>query len=517
MMIVQRPRPSRAIASLVVAGLLGGSGCREASQWLVHFASRAQPAATLPAGANADGHDGHDVNAPAGLARSVLLTPQARRNIGLETKALVTATAWKVIELPGVVVDRPGVSDRGVTAPIAGTIVKVQAFPGTTVAPEAALFTIRLVSDSVHKSQLELFKATKEIEIAQRQRRRLDELALSGAVPQARLYEIENQLDRMQATVEAYRQDLVARGLSIASIDAAAAGEFVTEIVVRAPADQSLADATAHAAGAGAENVPFAFEVHSLDVELGQHVEAGTVLMHLADHRTLLIEGRGFKDDMPMVQEAARQGLGIEIDADEPDASTWPAFPGTLPIDHISNTVDPATRTFAFFLALTNQWHTYPQQDETRVLWRFRPGSRLRLRVAADRMDDVFVVPRDAVVREGPRAFVFRQSRDFVLRSQDALFERTEVHIVHEDRLTSVLANDGSLRSGSRIAQSGAAAIDRIWKSQRGESKPSDVHVHADGSLHETHERHSPDGQEASDPTPHAPDARQRQKASDRP
>ena len=66
-------------------------------------------------------------------------------------------------------------------------------------------------------------------------------------------------------------------------------------------------------------------------------------------------------------------------------------------------------------------------------------------------MDDVFVVPRDAVVREGPRAFVFRQSRDFVLRSQDALFERTEVHIVHEDRLTSVLANDGSLRSGSRI------------------------------------------------------------------
>ncbi|PHY00302.1 MAG: MchE protein [Planctomycetaceae bacterium] len=506
--------PSRAIASLVVAGLLGGSGCREASQWLGHFAFRAQPAATLPAAANSDGHDGHDGNAPAGLARSVLLTPQARRNIGLETKALVTATAWKVIELPGVVVDRPGVSDRGVTAPIAGTIVKVQAFPGTTVAPEAALFTIRLVSDSVHKSQLELFKATKEIEIAQRQRRRLDELALAGAVPQARLYEIENQLDRMQATVEAYRQDLVARGLSIASIDAAAAGEFVTEIVVRAPADQSLADATAHAAGAGAENVPFAFEVHSLDVELGQHVEAGTVLMHLADHRTLLIEGRGFKDDMPMVQEAARQGLGIEIDADEPDASTWPAFPGTLPIDHISNTVDPATRTFAFFLALANQWHTYPQQDETRVLWRFRPGSRLRLRVAADRMDDVFVVPRDAVVREGPRAFVFRQSRDFVLRSQDALFERTEVHIVHEDRLTSVLANDGSLRSGSRIAQSGAAAIDRIWKSQRGESKPSDVHVHADGSLHE---RHTPDGQAAGDPTPHAPDARQQQKASDRP
>ena len=506
------PRSYRTVTSLVVAGLLVGGGCREASQWLEHFASRPRPAATPPAEADAGEHGG---NAPTDLARSVLLTPQARRNSGLDIKAVVTATAWKVIELPGVVVDRPGVSDRGVTAPIAGTIVKVQAFPGTTVAPEAALFTIRLVSDSVHKSQLELFKATKEIEIAQRQRRRLDELALSGAVPQARLYEIENQLDRMQATVEAYRQDLVARGLSTASIDAAAAGEFVTEIVVRAPADPAPTAETARAAAAAeTTKVPFAFEVHSLDVELGQHVEAGAVLMHLADHRTLLVEGRGFKDDMPMVQEAARQGLGIEIDADEPDASAWPAFHGTLPIDHISNTVDPSTRTFAFFLALTNQWHTYQQQDETRVLWRFRPGSRLRLRVASDRMDDVFVVARDAVVREGPRAFVFRQSRDFVLRSADALFERTEVHIVHEDRLTSVLANDGSLRSGSRIAQSGAAAIDRIWKSQRGESQPSGMHVHADGSLHE---RHTPHGQEASDQNTHTPDTRQPQKVSDRP
>lgn len=103
----------------------------------------------------------------------------------------------------------------------------------------------------------------------------------------------------------------------------------------------------------------FSFEVHSLDVELGQHVEAGKVLMHLADHRSLFIEGRGFKDDMPLVQMAASSNIGVEIDVDEPDLATWPAFQEKLFIDHISNTIDSASRTFAFFLRLENQWSTY--------------------------------------------------------------------------------------------------------------------------------------------------------------
>jgi len=423
---------------------------------------------------------------------AVVLTPEARSNLGLEVRPLETTSYWKVIEIPGVVVDRPGISDRGVTAPIAGTITKVHAFPGTTVAPATPLFTIRLVSDPVHKSQLELFKAMKEIEIARRQLKRLEDLAQSGALAQTRIFEIENQLDRMQATVEAYRQDLVARGLSQQSIDDAAAGQFVTEIVVTAPAEAAAALAPMQPSSSpppqqpsGQNPLPFAFEVHSLDVELGQHVEAGMVLMHLADHRRLLVEGRGFKDDMPLVQEAARRELGVEIDADEADRASWPAFHERIPIDHISNTVDPVTRTFAFFLPLENQWQTYEHAAETRVLWRFRPGSRLRLRVAVDRLDDVFVLPREAIVREGPRAFLFRQSKAYAFRTAAIPFQRDEVHVMHEDRLHVVLANDGKPAAGSSVAWNAAAAIERIRKSQRGDALPTNVHVHADGSIHE--------------------------------
>lgn len=420
---------------------------------------------------------------------AVMLSPEARKNLGLEIRPLEAMSYWKVIEIPGVVVDRPGVSDRGVTAPIAGTITKVHAFPGTTVAPDAPLFTIRLVSDPVHKSQLELFKAMKEIDIARRQLKRLEDLAQSGALAQTRIFEIENQLDRMQTTVEAYRQDLVARGLSQQSIDDAASGQFVTEIVVRAPVEPVEPTAARGGILAGeppqADTLPFAFEVHSLDIELGQHVEAGMVLMHLADHRRLLLEGRGFKDDMPLVQEAARQELGVEIDTDEADRASWPPFHERIPIDHISNTVDPVTRTFSFFLPLQNQWQTYQHNAETRVLWRFRPGSRLRLRVAVDRLDDVFVLPREAVVREGPRTFLFRQSNRYAFRTASIPFVRSEVRVVHEDRLHVVLAANSGLVAGSRVASNSAAAIERIRKSQRGEFVPATVHVHADGTVHE--------------------------------
>jgi len=451
--------------------------------------------------------------APAAENNSVALTPEARSNLGLKVRPLEATSYWKVIEIPGVVVDRPGVSDRGVTAPIAGTIIKVHAFPGTTVSPDSPLFTLRLVSDPVHKSQLELFKAMKEIEIAGRQLKRLEDLAQSGALAQTRIFEIENQIDRMQATVEAYRQDLVARGLSSQSIDAAAVGQFVTEIVVSAP-PEAVASAESPVKGLTGDadsppsaspapqpdRLPFAFEVHSLEVELGQHVEAGMVLMHLADHRGLLVEGHGFTDDMPLVQEAARRGLGVEIDADEADRAAWPAFHERIAIDHISNTVDPLTRTFAFFLPLENQWQTYRHGEETRVLWRFRPGSRLRLRVAADRLDDVFVVPREAVFREGPRAFIFRQTQHYAFRSGTTHFTRDEVRVVHEDRLHIVLANDGSPAAGAGVAWTAAAAIERIRRSQRGESMPANVHVHADGTVHENT---SHDGGRAVSSAPH--------------
>jgi cobalt-zinc-cadmium efflux system membrane fusion protein len=413
---------------------------------------------------------------------SVRVTAQARANLGVRAKRLEPTTYWRKIEVPGILIDRPGVSDRGVTAPVTGVVTKIHSHPGETVEPSAPLFTLRLTSESLHASQREIFRASQEIEIAKKERERLAELAESGALAGKRLIEIDNNVQRLSANVQAFRQELLARGLSDAQINAAAEGQFLTEIIVRAPGEEALENPEAAAEVSEEETADqpkFQFEFHDLEVALGQQAEAGQVLCRLGDHRSLLVEGRGFKEDMHLIQQAAKNGYPIEIEFEEMKTGTWPAPPKELYVHHLENTIDPETRTFSFHLVLQNQWQVWTREGHEALLWRFRPGDRVRLKVAVEKIENVFVVPRDAIVREGPEVYVFRQNGD--------LFDRRPVHVQAEDRTNVVIANDGSLRPGSYIAQGSAAALNRALKAQMANGQPSNVHVHADGTVHAAH------------------------------
>lgn len=408
------------------------------------------------------------------------LTLQARKNLGLTSKAVQLGTYWRTIDLPGVITDRPGISDRGVVSPVTGIVTKIHAYPGDTVAPDSPLFSVRIVSETIQAAQLELFKASKEKEISQRRRERLEKAATAGGIPQSRVIETENEIELADVSVQAYRQELKARGFPPERVDSAAQGEFVTEITVKAPSESNALSPNilASASEDAPRTIPFAFELHELKVQLGQQIEAGAVLCFLADHRSLMIEGHGFKDDMPLIQRAAKERLPIEVEF-ETQGGDWPTISTSFLIHHVANTIDLETRTFAFFLSLENQGQAYQSESGTRLLWRFRPGDRVRLKVAVEKMDNVFTVPMAAVVREGAEAYVFRQNGD--------LFDRLPVHIVAEGRNEIVLANDGSMKPGFAIAQSGAASINRILKAQASSGMPAGLHVHADGSVHGAH------------------------------
>lgn len=413
----------------------------------------------------------------------VKISAQAEKNLGIKLAPLRSTTFSRTVEIPGLIKDRPGISDRGVVAPVTGIVTRIHVHPGDTIAPGAVLFTLRLQSESLHASQLELFKATREAEIAEEQHRRLKQASQSGAIAQARLIEIENQLRRTEVNVQAYRQDLQSRGLPPESIASAARGEFITEIQVHAPSEQVLRAAEVIPAAAiedaEPEQLPFSFELQELNVELGEQVAAGEVLCELADHRALVIEGRGFPDDMPLVQQAARDNLDVLVEYDQQGYAGWPAPPDRLRIHHVGNSFDPESRTFEFDLFLENQWQSYQRDGETRLLWRFRPGDRVRLHVAVQQLENVFVVPTAAVVRQGPEAYVFHR--------REGAYERKSVHVLHEDRRNVVLANDGSLREGAYVAQNGAASLNRVLKAQTAGGETAGVHVHADGTVHESH------------------------------
>lgn len=476
--MAQKNRLLHAALALATMGVAAGLGTYVYRDWMAARSSgvpmsESASASTKPLQNHQD---------PGGTT-PVRVSPAARKNMGVVAAALKLTDYYRKIETPGVVTDRPGVSDRGVVAPVTGIVTKIFAYPGHMVAPNAPLFSLRLMSESLHMSQLELFKAAKEVEIAKQQRQRLEGLATAGSVAGSRIIEIENQIQRMNVHVQAYRQDLLARGLAPERIDAAARGEFVTEITVRAPGEQVVQESlVALTSGSNLDEprpAPFSFELQSLQVELGQQVDAGAVLCHLADHRSLLIEGRGFKKDMPLIQNAAKRRYPIEVVFEASEGEDWPELPKQLRIEHVANLIDTTTRTFAFYLPLENQSQSYDQEGRERVLWRFRPGDRVRLFATVEKMENVFVLPQAALVREGPEAYVFRQNGD--------LFDRIGVHVLHEDSTSVVVANDGKLRKGAFLAQNSAATLNRVLKAQLAGGQPANVHVHADGTVHAAH------------------------------
>src|SRR4051812_13061217 len=105
-----------------------------------------------------------------GPADRVKPTPQAVANLGIVPRPLILQSYRRTIEVPGAVVDRPGQSDRGVSATIAGIVTQIHVEPGVAVRAGDLLFTLRLTSEYVQNAQTELFKTTSEMVLNRKQR-----------------------------------------------------------------------------------------------------------------------------------------------------------------------------------------------------------------------------------------------------------------------------------------------------------------------------------------------------------
>lgn len=409
----------------------------------------------------------------------ILLADQAISNLGLIAKPLQPTTFWKTITVPGMVVDRPGQSDRNLVAPVTGVVTRVHHVPGDTVRPGATMFTLKLLSESLHLMQSELFKAGQDIKFAQTQKERLQSAA--GAVPASRTIELDGQIARLEATVKAYRQELLTRGLTPAHIDAVVHGDFVSEISVvvpqpavnQKPLTEPLTTKTTTTAG------PPVFELQELRVDLGQQVQAGQTLCLLSNHQSLTIEGRAFRDETPLLERSVQSGWPVEVDFLDEGTNDWPRLTTTFFIRYLANSIDPVNRTFAFQMPLENQSRIVERDGQTQLLWRYRPGQRVRIQIRIERLDNVFVLPAAAVTRDGAEAYVFTQNVN--------TFERKPVRILTLNRRQAVLANDGALVPGSFVVQLAAAQLNRMTKSQSS-GAPQGFHIHADGSLHKNGE-----------------------------
>ena len=400
----------------------------------------------------------------------VKVSEQAQKNLRLNPQPLSFVPFARSIEVPGTIVDRPGVSDRGVTSPVAGVIAEIHAFPRDTVRAGDPLFTVRLVSEYVHNAQAELRSAVRDIAFNRERWERQKDTA-----PEGTRVEIDNEYKRLLDRRKALRLDLQIRGLE-SKLDEIERGEFVTEMVVRAPPPhrrQSLL-----VSRGDVKSDPLAYEVQSLKAELGQQVQPGQVLAEVANHQDLQIEGSAFKHELPLVELAARKGWPIEVDFFD-EGAIDPEKPQVFTIHSFGNVANRASNTTPFYLPLTNQSEAIERGERAVLVWRYRPGQRVRLRIPIEEKKNQLVVPASAIVRDDLETYLFRQNGD--------QFERKAVHVLYEDRRNAVIAYDGSVSPGVNVAFNGAAALNRALKSKKDAGAPAGFHVHADGSIHANH------------------------------
>ncbi|QDT41730.1 HlyD family secretion protein [Gimesia alba] len=412
--------------------------------------------------------------------QKIVLSDQAIANLELKVKSIFPETYWKTLQVPGMIVDRPGRSDQSVISPIDGVVEKMNYFPGDTVRPGDVLYTIRILSETLLQTQTNLFKDTQNLVLAERKRKRLE--SSRGAIPESRIIEAANDITRLKVAIKGYQQELRSRGFSQQQLQEIASGNFIQDLDILVPDRMSKSkplDASVVMKTSGKEvklKTPPTFEVQECEVDLGQQVKTGQMLCLLANHRLLAIEGRAFRNETQLLERNVREGWPVEVDFQEHAASDWPAHNQVFLIHKLMNVIDPVNRTFAFRLPLENQSRIIEQNGQIQVLWRFRPGQKVRLLIRVEKLDNVFVLPADAVAREGAEAYVFIQNVN--------TFYRKPVRVLERDRRHTVIANDGSLTPGSFVVQGSAEQLNRMLKSSSGDDLPEGYHIHADGSLH---------------------------------
>lgn len=421
-----------------------------------------------------DEHDHpHEAASRPAEVPSVLLSAEATRGLGLRSEEIRLEDYPTVIEVPGVLTNAPG-CERAVSAPAAGVVSKVHVVPNEAVRPGAPLFTLQLASEFVQTTQTELARSAKDLAAATLRRDQTAKLVAAGTKPGIELTEDDNQVRRLTTQIEGHRRQLLLFGLNAEQVKRAEAGDFVTEVLISAP------PAGHHAVPGPSGSAPgtstFAFEVEALAVSQGQGVATGQLLARLSDHHELLIEGQAFETESALVVDATGAGRPVGVDFLEP--AKGPASETKLVIRSVGK-VDPATRTFPFYVPLANEAKPYERGGRTYLAWKYRPGRQVRLRIPTGVVPNVIVLPTDAVVRDGPDAFVFRQNGD--------AFERRAVTVVAEDRLNVAIAPGNGIVSGAHVLRNNAAAVNRAFKSAQAQSGPGGRkgHWHADGTFHE--------------------------------
>lgn len=382
----------------------------------------------------------------------VELSEQAKGNIGLKVSEAALGSFTRTVTLPAIVVERPGRSQIDVAAPLTGVVTAIHVIAGQAVEPGQPLFDMRLTHEELVQSQSEFLRTLEELDVVQRDIKRLEGVAEKGAIAGKVVLEREYERQKLEAALRAQEQGLMLHGLSAESVaEIRASRKLLGTLSIRAP--QPPEPRTG--------DEPWLLQVERLNVEIGHHINAGEPLCQLNDHTVLYVEGRAFPEDAELLNRAAQSGADV-CALLETGAATRSDQVCNLKILYLGSKIDPESRVLSCFATLPNEMIRDDRDAEGRrfIGWRFLPGQRMQLQAPVETWDNRIVLPVEAVVQEGPESYVFREDGDH--------FHRCPVQIEYRDPFNVVLAPGNEISAGDRLAMNSAQQLQLVLKNRSG-------------------------------------------------
>jgi HlyD family secretion protein len=273
--------------------------------------------------------------------------------------------------------------------------------------------------EEVLTTQSQLETARSELDAAQRSLKAMQALQKQGAASEAEVQDAQNRLSTAQAQVDLLQKKLNSR--------------FANADIARAQAQLNQAKASYNAAldllRKANVRAPRAGTVYSVPVRQGQFVNAGDLLLQMADLHQVQV--RAFVDE----PEVGKLHQGQEV------IITWDALPGKTWDGHIVQA--PATIVSR---GTRNVGEAISRVDNSGGA--LLPNVNVTVKIVTDRQPNVLTVPREAVRESADTHYVF-EIRDGTLHKQTVTTGLSN--------LTSIEIT-GGLSQGAEVAMSSVSA-----------------------------------------------------------
>ena len=429
------------------------------------------------------GHDhaGHD-HEGADAKPVLTLSDQARENLGLAMTEIQLTDYWRTIQVPGIVAEQQGHSERRIPTTVAGIVTKLHIFPGQSVRPGDALMDIQPTGELLTTTQASLLRTLKDIELIDIELKRITPLVDNGSLPAKNKLEKEYERRRLESQQLIQTQELLVRGLSPEQINTIVESKIlIRQFTVRVPGGTTPLPTVNPAVKAQGQNVPHIipaglinadpqdvepkdriYSVESIAVYPGKLVQPGDGLVELALHTILDLTGQAFERESPLILRTLQENWPVDATFETADGT--PLIRTGLKIRYLESSVDGLSRIQKFHIPLVNQVLRATTGDDGILYhaWLFRPGQRVRLSIPVEKLIERIVLPAEAVIQEGADAYVFR--------ANGKQLERVAVVLEHLDARTAVIKNDGTLTPGfDLVAKNHAYQLNLELKKKLGE------------------------------------------------